>query len=349
MDLIKGIPINNLYLMLAYAMEKPEIDEEGFGSSEYADSFLDLVSDLLLSCVSDQVVRGLHCDYTYRKMTSSRVRGKIVMNDTAKLQSKLKSQVVCSTSVYSSDNVYNRIVKSTLERILLHSIVQDNIKKRIRGMLRHFDGISPVDLDSIRWGDLVIWSGNLNYVCILNICRLVVEDLLPSDSDGNLRMKKPVIPTDDKMSSIFEKFIKEYYKRHFKGDTLGSNRISWGCYDDYLLPRMQTDVYMRRGNRILIIDAKFYREMLQLNYGTEKQRSENLYQILSYVMNESFNRDGFDVSGVVLYARSSGTLPDYDYNICGRRISFRSLDLSLSFREIASFLDSIVSEGLDVR
>ncbi len=347
MDLIKGIPVSNLYLMLAYAMEKPEIDEEGYGSSEDVNSFLDLVSELLLSCVRDQVARGLHFDYTCRKVISSRIRGKILMSDTSRLQSKLKRQVACSTSVYSPDNIYNRIVKSTLERILSYRIVKKSIEQDIRGILRHFDVVSSVDLDSIRWGNLIIWSGNLNYACMLNICRFVAEDLLPSDNDGNLRIKKPVMPTDRDMSFIFENFVRGYYKKHFGSDTLGSREISWGCDDDYLLPKMITDVYMRRGNRILIIDTKFYRKMLQLKYGAEKQRSENLYQMLSYVVNESFNCNGFDVSGVVLYARSSGTLPDHDYDICGRHISFRSLDLSLSFHEIKSFLNSIAAKGLD--
>ena len=55
-----------------------------------------------------------------------------------------------------------------------------------------------------------------------------------------------------------------------------------------LLPRMETDVCLRRDGRAIILDTKFYAEALKAgSYGTPRLSSANLYQIFTYLRQQS--------------------------------------------------------------
>jgi len=53
---------------------------------------------------------------------------------------------------------------------------------------------------------------------------------------------------------------------------------------DYL-PTMNTDISLDSPERKIIMDAKYYREVFQSNYGSDSIHSGNLYQLYAYVSN----------------------------------------------------------------
>ena len=77
-------------------------------------------------------------------------------------------------------------------------------------------------------------------------------------------------------------------------------------------------------------------------YGKKTVRSENLYQIYTYVKNQDYNKSG-KVSGMLLYAKTDEAItPDYHYSFDRNEISVKSLDLNDKFDSIAHQLDEIV-------
>lgn len=58
---------------------------------------------------------------------------------------------------------------------------------------------------------------------------------------------------------------------------------------------MKTDVTLEYGNRILIIDAKFYSQNISQNFGRDMHVTGNLYQIFSHVKNKQIELEGNDV------------------------------------------------------
>ncbi len=106
---------------------------------------------------------------------------------------------------------------------------------------------------------------------------------------------------------------------------------------------MQTDITLRCRDRVLIIDAKYYENNMQYRFDRPKIHSHNLYQIFTYVTNESAY--GGDVSGMILYARTDcEKQPDSSFVINGNRITVRTLDLYCDFDEIRRQLDGIVCD-----
>ena len=114
---------------------------------------------------------------------------------------------------------------------------------------------------------------------------------------------------------------------------------------------MKTDVTLEYENKVLIIDAKFYKDNLIENYGRNMHRTANLYQIFTYVKNKQAELQGKDiqVGGMLLYARTKANIqPDSEYVMSGNNISVKTLDLNQEFDAIKKQLNDVVNEYFNV-
>ena len=149
---------------------------------------------------------------------------------------------------------------------------------------------------------------------------------------------------DQKLSSLYEKFILEYYKKEHSDINTNASFINWQLDNgfDLFLPRMRSDITLSNGNNILIIDAKYYGDNLEHYYDSNKISSDNIYQIFTYVKNKSFENPNLKVSGMLLYAKTEAEIqPDADYKMSGNTISVKTLDLNQPFTNIRKQLDDI--------
>ena len=153
------------------------------------------------------------------------------------------------------------------------------------------------------------------------------------------------------MHRLYEKFILEYYRKEFPQISANAARIPWQLDDGvgYMLPVMQSDIMLSRGNKYLIIDAKYYANSTQLHYGRRTLHSGNMYQIFTYVKNKDIELGGapHEVSGLLLYARTDEDVyPENEYRMSGNRIEVRTLNLDCDFGLIRAQLDGIVEKYL---
>lgn len=151
------------------------------------------------------------------------------------------------------------------------------------------------------------------------------------------------------MCRLYEKFILEYYRKHYPFISVNAELISWQLDDGRsdMLPVMHSDIMLRKENQVLIIDAKYYAHTMQVQYDTHKLHSANLYQIFTYVKNKEYELRDTEhrVSGLLLYARTDEDIqPNNTYFMSGNRIDIKTLDLNCDFHEIKAQLDSIVND-----
>lgn len=180
---------------------------------------------------------------------------------------------------------------------------------------------------------------------IISVCYLVVKGLLQTTSDGQMKLMDFL--DEQRINRLYEKFILEYYKKHYSQLKPSASQIPWALDDGDgdLLPIMQSDIQLQKENTILIIDAKYYSRTTQMHFDKYTIHSNNLYQIFTYVKNREyqFDKSKCKVSGMLLYAKTDEqTQPDNIYQIYGNQISVRTLDLNKPFDEIEDQLDLIV-------
>lgn len=343
------IPIKNIYYMLSYAFQT--LNEQGYKNlaAEDFDNAGDLCAAILIRGISYQLKRGLGREYISETDTISAIRGKIEITESIKNQSMIRSQMVCTYDEFSVNLPLNQIIKSTM-MLLLKADISKARKKELRKLMVYFDDVSVVDVRSINWS-INYNRNNQTYRLLIAICYLVVKGLLQSKSDGSVKMMDFL--DEQRMCRLYEKFILEYYKKHYPQIRTAASQIDWALDDGIgtMLPTMQSDIMLsyQKGDidKTLIIDAKYYTHTTQVQYDVHTLHSNNLYQIFTYVKNKATK--GGEVSGMLLYAKTDEEIyPNNEYKMSGNQITVRTLDLNCDFEDIAVQLDSIIQKYFDI-
>ena len=339
------IPVRNIYYMMAYAFQALRKMDISRVEPESFDNALELYAEILVKAVNVQVKQGLRRDYIPVTETMPSVKGKIDVSGSIKTQSILRRRLVCTYDDYSVDTRLNRIIRTTL-MYLLKSDIRLSQKKEIRKLLVYFEGVEEIDVRSIDWKHRYE-RNEQSYELIINVCHMVLKGLLQTESDGSYRLREYMDEQGE--NALYEKFILEYYRRHYPQLNAQPSLIYWQLdgEGDELLPVMRTDITLRKGNTVLIIDAKYYEHNTQVYQGRHSIHSDNLYQIFSYVKNKDYElRDKeHKVSGMLLYAGTDDEIqPSSRYEMSGNTIEVRTLDLNREFAAIAQQLDGIIEK-----
>lgn len=339
------IKIQNIYHMLTYAFQI--LKEQGYAScaTEEFENTADLLSTILVKGVTLQIKRGLNRVYLEKTEPLSCLRGKINVTESIKQQTIIKQQLVCTYEEFSADSYMNRILKTTMELLLRYDIPKLR-KKELKKLLLYFKNIQTVDIYSINW-KFKFYRNNQSCQMLMSICYLILKGLLQTTTDGSVKLMQFL--DEQRMCRLYEKFILEYYKKKHPEIRTNSSQIFWQLDDEFssMLPIMQTDIMLSKENITLIIDAKYYEHTTQTQYGNNTLHSNNLYQIFTYVKNKDaeYGELPHTVSGMLLYAQTDEIVqPNHIYHMSGNKISVRTLNLNLPFKEIANQLDNIVKE-----
>ena len=336
------IPVQNIYYMLSYAFQV--LNEQGYKdiATEQFDNVAELCAAILSKGIVVQLKRGLGKEYIPQTEALSSLRGKIDITESIKTQSLLRKQLICTYDDFTVNSYLNRILKSTME-LLLHADISKARKKALRKLMIYFADVDVLDIHSINW-NIRYNRNNQSYRMLVSVCYLVIKGLLQTNTDGSTRLMDFI--DEQRMCRLYEKFILEYYRKEHPEITARASQIPWQLDDGFsdMLPVMQSDITLSKGNRILIIDAKYYAHNTQTQYDVHTLHSGNLYQIFTYVKNKDaeYGDAPHEVSGMLLYAKTDEQIqPDHVYHMSGNKISVRTLDLNCDFAEITAQLDAI--------
>ena len=350
MTVDKGIFIQNIYYMLSYAFQILKQEDYKQVAGEKFDKIHDLFAAILEKGVSRQVKQGLYREYVPIQEDLSVMRGKLNMGKTVHLKVQNKQKLACEFDEFSEDNLYNQILKVTIYCLIHANDVALERKQALRRVSVFFGNVRLIQPDHIAWNRLIYQRNNRNYELLLNICYLVLNGMLQTTEDGSYKL---LSFSDEHMERLYEKFILEYYKQHHPELDPKSAQITWNLTEEpdqtmiQFLPKMQTDITLQKGKKVLIIDAKYYGKSMAQNYSKETLRSAHLYQIFAYVKNMDTANTG-NVSGLLLYAKTEDEMfPEGEpFVIGGNSIGARTMDLNKSFEMIKAQLDNIVKEFL---
>lgn len=338
------IPIKNVYYMLSYAFQV--LREDGYKKLETEEfhNTAELCAAILARGVSYQLRKGLGKEYVGKSESVSTLKGRIEVSESIKELTMLRNQMICSYDDFTVDTRMNRIIKATM-LLLLRMDISKERKKELKKMIIFFGDVSDIDIHSINW-NMQYSRNNQTYRMLISICYLVIKGLLQTNTDGSMKLMDYL--DEQRMCKLYERFILEYYRKEHRELVANASQIPWQLDDEEssMLPIMKSDIMLSKGDRYLIIDAKYYEHILQNYYGGNSINSANLYQIFTYVKNKEAELTGkrHTVSGMLLYAKTNEMMiPNNTYKMSGNLISVKTLDLNCDFQEIARQLDEIAN------
>ena len=332
--------------MLAYAFRVLKQSNYSKVATENFENIHNLLAAILSKGVSQQLKQGLYREYIDKCDELTVLRGKLNIRGTINNRVQNKQRLSCEFDELSEDNIFNQILKLTATMLIKNHNVEPEYKFELKKYLLHFGNVSDISVSAINWSTLRFQRNNQSYKMLINICYLVIDGLLLSTQNGEYNMATFI--DDQHMHSLYESFIREYYRYHYGNEvSVSASFVGWdvpeGSEGIELLPKMKTDITLQKGEKTLIIDAKYYSHTMQHHFDSNTFHSANMYQIFTYVKNFDKEQTG-NVSGMLLYARTNEAIqPDNDYVIGGNKISVKTLDLNCDFGVIKGQLDTIIN------
>ena len=335
--------------MLSYAFT--ELKQGGYEdiAAEEFENMHNLLAAILMKGIGKQLKQGLYREYLNHKNDVITVRGKIDMPGTISHQMTRKRMLTCQYDELSENNLLNQILKTTILLLLRHSRVDQEYKDNLKKEMMFFSNVDVLEPKLIRWSAIRFQRNNSTYRMLIGLCQLILEGMLLTTDSGERRLAS--FFDEQRMNRLYEKFIFEYYTKECPQVKAAAAQIPWALNDSIgtMFPIMQSDIMLTKGNKVLIIDAKYYTHTTQTFYDVHTLHSGNLYQIFTYVKNKDaeFGNRPHTVSGMLLYAATDEAIqPDNSYQMSGNRISVQTLDLNQDFSKISKKLDTIAAEYL---
>ena len=340
------IPIENIYYLLCYAWNKLEEKERVNVAIDDKTKLLDLFAKVLINATKMLLKRGIDKNYIDHTEELAGVKGKIQISQTLKSNLLFKQRTICSFDDFSANIISNRILVSTIYRLTRTKGLDKQLKNELISLLRMLSDIDQIDITNSLFKQVRLNRNNRFYGFVMNVCQIIFESTLPSEENGKYKFSD-FTRDDNKMNQLFEAFIRNFYKiEQHKYKTVKKETIKWQFDTDnesyQYLPQMETDITLENDSEKIIIDAKFYRDTMTVNYDKERIKSANLYQLFSYLLNQ---QDGSlktqNAKGILLYPTIE---TDYNLNFkyYDHNIQIRTVNLNSNWRRISSRLKEII-------
>lgn len=341
------IPIENIYFLLCYAWNKLDEKERVNVSIDDTTELLDLFAKILINATKILLKRGIDKNYIDTTEEISGVKGHLELSQTLKGNLLFKLRTICTFDDFSSNILINRILATTIHNLIRTKGLDKQLKGELISLERKLSGIESIKLKSSVFKQIRLNRNNSFYGFVLNVCQIIFEYTLPSEKNGQFKFSD-FTRDEHKMNQLFEAFIRNFYRiEQQKFSKVKKETIKWQFViedneSNMYLPQMETDITLENNDEKIIIDAKYYRETMILNYDKEKIKSSNLYQLFSYLLNQEDGsiKNQF-ATGILLYPTIES---DYDlnYKYYNHQIQIRTIDLNSNWRNISARLKDII-------
>lgn len=342
------IPVRNVFYLLSYAWGTFEAAETLELSALDAETPAELTAHLLVQATRRLLRRGLDRGYRTTERELAGIRGQIDFNESLSRMLLSEGRSVCHVDELTHDVLHNQLLKSSLESLAGVPDLDDGLRRDARRLAGRMRDVTSIELRPKHFRRVQIDRNARFYRFVMDLCRLVADNTFIDESTGTTRFRD-FLRDEAQMHDVFETFLRNFYGREHSAD-VGREHIEWHARpadeaSAERLPRMETDLTLREGERILVIDAKYMTGgPLQSGYrsGTERIRSKHLYQLFAYVENYAVRESDRTIEGMLLYPAIDQSL-DLAYDVHGHRMRVCTVDLNRDWRAIRERLLDLVS------
>ncbi len=340
------IPIYNIYYLLCYAWNKLEerdiVNIKGIETTKLCDLF----AKVLIGGTSRLLKMGLDRGYVQQNHEIGGIKGKIDFSISIKKNIFQKGKAQCQFDELSYNILHNQILKSTIFHLAKIDELSPDLKRKLYDLYRRLSEIGNINLKKSVFRRVQLHRNNNFYDFLLKICELIVDNLLPTEDKGHSKFRD-FVREEHQMSQLFEDFVRNFYKLEQSIYQVYREDISWDITDGNetsknFIPKMKTDVSLESKDKKIVIDTKYYKEALTQHFDKEKIKSENMYQIFSYLKNlESSNEINRNCAGILLYPTVTYKF-DINITVHGHQISFKTINLNQDWQNIHKDLLAII-------
>ena len=255
------IPIQNIYYLLCYAWDKLEEGNKVNVSQSDYDNAPELFARVLINGCKHLFKRGLEHNYNNVTREYVGIKGKIDFNDSLNKNLFKRGRAICQFDEFEVNILQNQLLKATLKRLTKIKTIDKKVKQELWFYYSKFSNIDDIEIQLSLFNKVRIHRNNSFYDFLLKICKLVIDNCVLDESNGNYQFKE-FVGNDKAMASLFEAFVRNFYKKEQNVFTVRREDINWdaipvGDSSGAYLPKMQTDITLESNTRKIIVETKF--------------------------------------------------------------------------------------------
>lgn len=341
-----AIRYRNLYFMLLYAWHLFSQGLEAEVAQDDGPDELNLFAKLLERGVKRLLRRGLGKGYSELHEDTSAPRGRFLLSATIGRSTLANGRAVCEYTELTSDTDLNRIVKATMRVLSRVERLDAETAHQLQALCRKMDDVADVSFGLGMLRGVRLSANSRDYLLLLRLCELVARRLMPGEGDGQTRFAS-ILEDEVTMSTVFESFLRNFLRAEQNKFSIAAAHVPWSIEADVpedlrYIPAMRTDITLTSEDETIIVDAKYYKDVLRAyRGGVPKLRSEHLYQIQSY-LRHGREQYGNGVSGVLLYAATGEGDISLRYRLEGLPLRVMTLNLDRPWKQVTSDILAVV-------
>jgi len=347
------IPIKNLWFLLSYAHNLAEFSSQLPVAIADEDDIPELLGRLLVWLVERRIRRNLTRAYQTREARLTRVRGRIDLVQTLCSDELRQGRIICRFEEPTADTPRNQLVRYALTHAAT-IVGETNLSHRCFQLASELGrlGVSYRRPARSEMAREQIGRNDAEDRALLAISGLVLDPRLPTEEAGNSYLAR--LRRDDRMLPyIFEKAVAGFYAHQLPARewwVRPQKQLDWPIHAPTsglrpLLPGMQADLVIdsRLTDRRIVIDTKFKTILRSNQFGSEKFRSGDIYQVFTYLRTQTGvgDRHAEHAEGTLLHP-SVGEHVDESCTVQGHRLRFTTVDLGSEIATICATLRSLV-------
>ena len=343
------IPVQNIYFLLCYAWNHLQELKYAEVRSEGCERIWDLLAKVLTRGSQQLVKRGLHRNYILECERLFRPKGKVLFCEDIRKPSFATPAKTCEFDELSPNVLPNQIIAATFKTLGRHTDLTNDNRMGLRDASAAFLPLTPRALRAQHFRRVRLNSNMRHYRFVLNVCELIYRHSLPTEDSGAVRFRD--FDRDEAtMGELFEQFVRNFYAKEQSQYRVSASHVRWDVDETEstsggldLLPGMKTDICLESVSDKLIIDCKFYKDAFQRPHDTKKFISDHLYQLFSYLRNQSAVAGWNSVRGMLLYPTVEESI-DEIVSIQGHQIRIASINLGQQWQSIATDLLDLLTK-----
>lgn len=344
------IPVRNLWLLMLYASDLyvDEADIRQAGLEDSSDGLMDIVAEVLVAAAERRLHRPLSRRYGPHHADLTRVRGRIDHLRTHERGLLARGRVACRFDELSVDHLLNQVVASGL-MIAERASTELSLRERAATARRAFlwSGVSARMVAAVDAAALVLGRNDEEERRCVSAARLLLQMALFTENTGAERVTTPLRDIE-RWRRLYEAAVRGFFRtvlqepwevRPFQMQhtwPLQSADPGMGG----LMPRMETDVQLRRPGRTIVIETKFTSPIaVHQQFGSRAFKRDHLFQLQTYLTTLKTPPDE-QLAGVLLYPQVDESV-DMSATVGGHTLRVKTIDLAGSNSKIRAELLSV--------
>lgn len=286
--------------MLSYTNDMPEMIDQFSDIDEEIITY-DFLARKFFEGAQKLFERGLVRDYVEFTEETGVISGKMMMNESIPFIMERKPLVVCEKDEYSSNILLNQIMKTTLKDLFQNPHIDEKTRNESYSLWEQIPDVDCITLSKLTFVQMRFYRYDIHYKQMIHLARLLYELKLLSHRQGDWSLFT-VHMDEGALNRLFETFLLNFYRHEQKDYRVKSERLQWKLSGNAaFLPSMLTDVSLthRKKQKKIIIDAKFYKNMFQVNYDKISFHSGNMYQMFTYLNHQPNELE--QLRGILIY------------------------------------------------